>query len=306
MYYVYNPGSIWKSELPCRLTYGYGHTEPFGEAKAAENRKLRRGEARPQGDIDMWYVVQTKSDDEQLVMEYFRRTADPESFNNLFIPMFEDVRKKEGRATIHLRRLFPGYFFVDTETPREVFENLRKVPEFKKLLGAVEKDGTKLFIPIEKEDQQFLDTLMENGLMRVSLIKRASNGRPQRILGPLAKYSNRVIKFDISRRRAIVKANIFGKERKLKFGLWTEDDQPLPWLTDLGNTETTDQATLLKGVADIGIYPGDKVVDETGVYEDQIFTVTQVDPARRIVYTTIEMFGTSVRLQFRADDVKKI
>ncbi len=255
----------------------------------------------------MWYVVQTKSDDEQLVMEYFKRTANPACFQNLFIPMFEDVRKKEGNATIHLRRLFPGYFFVDTETPQEVVDSLKKVPEFKKLLGAVEKDGTKIFIPVEKEDQQFLDSLMENGLMRVSLIKRASNGRIEHIMGPLAKYSNRVIKFDITRRRAIVQANIFGKERKLKFGLWTEKDPPLPWLSDLEKEGgSSDNSNLLKGIADIGIYPGDKVVDETGVYEEQVFTVTNVDPARRIVYTTIEMFGTQVKLQFRADDVRKV
>ncbi len=255
----------------------------------------------------MWYVVQTKSDNEQLVMDLFRKTADPECFHNLFIPMFEDVRKKDGRATIHLRRLFPGYFFVETDTPQEVFDSLKVVPEFKKLLGSVEKDGTKIFIPVEKEDQQFLDTLMENGLMRVSLIKRASNGRIEHITGPLAKYSNRVIKFDISRRRAIVKADIFGKERKLKFGLWTESDPPLAWVSELEkNGAINDDGTLLKGAYDIGIYPGDNVVDETGVYEDQVFTVTQVDAARRIVFTTIEMFGTMVKIQFSVDDVRKV
>ena len=68
------------------------------------------------------------------------------------------------------------------------------------------------------------------GLMRVSFIIGLKNGRIDKIIEPLAKYSNRVIKFDISRRRAIVKADIFGKERKLKFGLWTEDDTPLPRL----------------------------------------------------------------------------
>ncbi len=255
----------------------------------------------------MWYVVQTKSDNEQLVMEYFRRTAEPGCFQNLFIPMFEDVRKKEGKATIHLRRLFPGYFFVDTEDPDAVFKALKKVPEFKRVLGAEEDDGTKLFIPVEKEDQKFLDSLMENGLMRVSLIKRAGNGRIEHIIGPLAKYSNRVIKFDISRRRAIVKADIFGKERKLKFGLWTENDPKLPWLSDKEINENADEnANLLRGVADIGIYPGDQVVDEQGVYEDQVFTVTDVDTSRRIIYTTIEMFGTNVKLQFSADNVRKV
>ncbi len=49
-----------------------------------------------------------------------------------------------------------------------------------------------------------------------------------------------------------------------------------------------------------------KVVDETGVYEEQIFTVTNVDAERRIIFTTIEMFGTMVKLQFSVDDVRKV
>lgn len=255
----------------------------------------------------MWYVVQTKSDDEQLVMEYFRRTADPACFHDIFIPMFEDVRKKEGKATIRLRKLFPGYFFVDTDSPGEVFEALKAVPEFKKLLGSVEKDGEKVFIPVEKEDKQFLDSLLEDGLIRVSLIKRNSKGRVEQIIGPLAKYRNKEIKYDFSRRRAIVKADIFGKERKLKFGLWTENDLPLSWLSNPEKEgKSTENANILKGVEEVDIFPGDKVVDETGVYGDQVFTVTCVDSARLIVFTTIEMFGTQVKLQFRADDVRKI
>lgn len=254
----------------------------------------------------MWYVVQTKSDDEQLVMEYFRRTADPTCFRSIFIPMFEDVRKKDGKATIHLRRLFPGYFFVDTDSPREVFEALKVVPEFKKLLGAVEKDGKKVFIPVENEDQQFLDSLLEDGLIRVSLVKRNSRGRVENIIGPLAKYTDKELKYDFSRRRAILKANIFGKERKLKFGLWTENDPPLSWMQDLEEYGNHAMEGNIKATSDIGIYPGDKVIDETGVYDGQEFTVTGVDSAKMIINTTIELFGTQVKLQFKADDVRKI
>ena len=43
--------------------------------------------------------------------------------------------------------------------------------------------------------------------------------------------------------------------------------------------------------------------DETGVYGDLEFTVTKVDPARRIVYTAAEMFGAKVRFEMNADDL---
>ena len=255
----------------------------------------------------MWYVVQTKSDDEQLIFQLFKKMADSGSYKNLFIPMFEDVRKKNGHATIRLRRLFPGYFFVDTDTPDAVNATLRRIPEFTRVLGSDERDGTRSFVPVGEGDEAFLDSLMENGTMRVSYVKRASSGRIEKVLGPLAGYSNRVIKFDISRRRAIVQADIFGKTRKLKFGLWTDSDDKIPWITKLIEEDSgVDSKQLLKGTADIGIYAGDRVVDDTGVYDEYIFIVDSIDPDRRIINTTIEMFGTIVKVQLSADDVRKI
>ncbi len=255
----------------------------------------------------MWYVVQTKSDDEQLVVHLFKKMANSDCYHNLFIPMFEDVRKKDGRAIIRLRRLFPGYFFVDTDNPQAVHDTLRRIPEFTRLLGTDEKDKDKIFLPVDTYDQAFLNSLMENGTMRVSYVKRASNGRIEKILGPLSGYSNRVIKFDISRRRAIVQADIFGKVRKLKFGLWTDSDDRIPWITKLIEDDGgIDSRALLRGTADIGIYPGDKVVDESGVYEERIFVVENVDADKRIINTTIEMFGTIVKVQLSADEVSKI
>ena len=125
----------------------------------------------------MWYVVQTQSDNEQSVMALLEHMAEPGIYRRLFVPMFEDVRKRNGRAGIRLRRLFPGYFFVDTDQPDRVFTLLKKIPEFTRLLGANGKDESKLFLHVNADDQAFLDSLMENGLMRVSYVKRAKNGR---------------------------------------------------------------------------------------------------------------------------------
>ena len=65
---------------------------------------------------------------------------------------------------------------------------------------------------------------------------------------------------------------------------------------------------VLNGVVefDIGIHPGDKVRDDTGIYGDQIFTVQKVDLRRRTVISTFEMLGTAARIELRADEVSKI
>ena len=65
---------------------------------------------------------------------------------------------------------------------------------------------------------------------------------------------------------------------------------------------------MLDGIVelDVGIHPGDSVIDETGVYGDQVFLVQGVDIAHRTVLSTFEMFGTKARLELKLDDVSKV
>ena len=65
---------------------------------------------------------------------------------------------------------------------------------------------------------------------------------------------------------------------------------------------------MLDGVVepDIGIRPGDKVKDDTGLYGEQVFIVESVDPGRRTVMSTFEMFGTNARIELKVDEVRKV
>lgn len=258
----------------------------------------------------MWYVVQTQSGNEEEMRLLLERTAPDSALKASFIPLYEDVWRKGGVGHISIKKLFPGYFFVDTDDPETVSRTLKQVPEFKRVLGMWENDGTKTFVPVLPDEQAFLDSLMETGLMHVSFIKRAKSGRIETIIGPLSRYSNRITKLDIPHRRAIVETELFGRKRRIKFGLWTEDDPQLPWLTRIMKEDVTaggyKAAEQLSSVADIGIHPGDRVTDVSGVYGDQIFTVTGVDILHRTLRTTTEMFGTTITVELSADDVQMI
>ena len=251
----------------------------------------------------MWYVIQTKTGYEEDLRILLEKISEPGLYRECFLPLYEDVRRHKGIPSIHIRRFIPGYLFVDTDSPADVFQNLRRIPEFTRILGMEEKDGTKIFIPLGAEDQAFLETLMENGLMHVSLVQRAKSGRIERIVGPLAKYANRIVKLDVPHRRAIVETEMFGKKRRIKFGIWLETDAPTAWLSlQMGKApeSTFDIET------DIGIHPGDRVIDETGLFGDQIFTVDSVDMTRRIIHTTFELAGTTAKIELFADDVRKV
>ena len=253
----------------------------------------------------MWYVIQTKTGDEEDIRQLFENMMDDGICSRSFVPLYEEVHRSGGKCRIYFRRFFPGYLFVETEQPEKVFRVLKQIPEFTRLLGNRETSGIFTFVPIGSEDEAFLNTLLDEGTVHVSLIRMAKSGRIEQIVGPLAGYRNHIAKLDIPHRRAIVETEMFGKRRRIRFGLWTENDPPLPWLTR--RMECKPQAALDEGsVMDIGLHPGDLVIDASGLYGDQIFLVTDVDPGRRIVRAKTEMFDTTVRIELRADDVSVI
>lgn len=162
-----------------------------------------------------------------------------------------------------------------------------------------------VFIPVGDEDRRFLESILDNGLMRVSYVESVRGRKAGRIIGPLEKYGNRITKLEFGKRYAIVEAEIFKKKRRIKFGLWTDEDQKIPWIEEKRNGRARTQY-LLEGI-DIGISPGDKVRDTSGIYDEHdIFTVESVNPHQRKVVTSIRMFGSMRRIELFADQVEKI
>lgn len=267
----------------------------------------------------MWYVIQVNSGNEHEIKDLLEAMKPADLSCECFIPLYEEVRRSGGKCRILFKKLFPGYVFIETDDVKGVFAVLREVPEFTKLLGGVEADGSKNFIPIGDGDEAFMRTLFEDGLMHVSYVHMTKNGRIDRITGPLANYKNHITKLEMRHRMAIVEAEMFGKKRKVRFGLWTDEDPKLPYLEKMksgfgvaGSAGSSDglnaDGDVLDGAGafDIGIYPGDEVVDESGIYVDQIFKVVSVDPVHRTIESSFEILGTSARIELRADDVCKL
>ncbi len=254
----------------------------------------------------MWYVIQVKTGEETEVKNFLDKFRMDGAYTKCFIPLFEDVRRSGGKCRIGFKKLFPGYVFIDSDEPERAFEILKKVPRFTRLLGYDENDGEKIFLPISAEDQAFLQTLFADGLMHLSYVHISKNGRIDKVAGPLANYRKHITKLELRHRTAIVETEMFGKQRRVKFSFWTDDDSELPEIEKLKSE--ADGSDVLDGVLefDVGIPLGEHVVDETGVYGDQVFLVEKVDLAHRTVLSTFEMFGTQVRLELKLDDVCRV
>lgn len=200
-----------------------------------------RSYAKGQGDVDMWYVSQTRTGAEQELVNMLETFSETGLYKRCIIPMFEDVKRTGGVSRITYRKILPGYVLIDTDKPEKIAMLLKKTKEFSKLLAMEEDDGKKNFMPIDENDMEFFETIFGDGVMTVSYVQYDKKRRIKKIVGPLAKYGNHITKLDYRRRRAIVEADIFGKRRRIKFGLWTDEDPKLPWVDELclsnGNSE---------------------------------------------------------------------
>ena len=190
---------------------------------------------------------------------FLETSLDATSYRKCLIPIYEEVRHRRGSSRILFRKLFPGYLFIDIDKDNAVLVNqvLKKIPRFTRILNVKDNEGMKLFTPIEPHEQQFLEALLEDGILHVSYIETEKNSRKiKRIIGPLGRYRNNIVSFSTSSREAKVDIMMFGIRHRISFGLWNKDDARLPMFE--GVIEKPEDPVMYGGeAADVGIYPGD-------------------------------------------------
>lgn len=261
----------------------------------------------------MWYVIHTKTGYEHDLVDLLKKILDRGLYSDFLIPLYEDVKRSNDVSKITYRRLFPGYVFIKTDKPGEVRDGLHSIPHYTRLLGMIdvcsdvdtaEEMYDKKFESVSQEDMDFLDSILDDGVMTVSYVEHVKGRQIKRIIGPLAAYGNHIRTIEFRKRWAIVEAEVFGKRRKIKFGLWTNNDPKIPWIEDRKNAnETTNY--LLKDM-DIGLKVGDIVTDTTGMYEDQTFIVESINPIKRVLTTRIPLLGDLRRIELYVDNVTKV
>ena len=164
----------------------------------------------------MRYVIQTESGNEHILKSEIIALLGEKYRNHIIVPLYEDVWRKGGTGHITIKKMFPGYLFIETDTPISVDGTLKNIDGFKTILGVEDKKEGKILVPIVKEDEEFIENLFKDGVMHVSYIRLNHRKQIDRLVGPLSGYKNKIVKLDIPHRRAIVDADIFGKRRKIK------------------------------------------------------------------------------------------
>lgn len=83
----------------------------------------RDGEAYTYGRFAMWYVLQTTTGQEEKLVQMIQELVAPELYEDCFVAYYERVWRKQQQSVVHVERLFPGYVFVVTQNPEELFFN---------------------------------------------------------------------------------------------------------------------------------------------------------------------------------------
>ena len=119
--------------------------------------------------------------------------------------------------------MFPGYIFVETQSPEEFYRQLKEVPQYTKILGKEESE----FFPVSKDEEMFLKRLLNKdheNTVRLSAVKVDENGMIVECSKPLKPYFEYVIKKRIRLRYVVVRIHLFGRDRELLLGIRLEGD----------------------------------------------------------------------------------
>lgn len=163
----------------------------------------------------MWYVIQVLGGKEQATLNMLEHFVDEGILKEAFIPKRETKRRADGVWVVVTETLFPGYVFVVTREPEVLFQKLKNVPAFTRMLGKNDRKFTPLL-------SQEVALLKEFGGPKhvVGMSHGVIEGDSVRIdEGPLQGHEGIVKKIDRHKRAAYVEMSVMGRAKLVKLGL---------------------------------------------------------------------------------------
>ena len=168
----------------------------------------------------MYYVVQVKTGKEQTTIDDIKRYNNSQSYFEVFAPYRKELRKYKGEFKEVLVRCFPGYIFVETDDPKQLFHDLYWVPDFTRLLG---REGlTYNFVPLNLEESRMIDILYNANNGRVTPISDIEIVEGDKIVvldGPLVGIESNIIKINLHKRTVLVEFDFCGRRVTATVGI---------------------------------------------------------------------------------------
>lgn len=131
-----------------------------------------------------------------------------------FIPYYEVMKKYQGTWSTDRKILFPGYVFLISDTPEELFLELKQVIGLTKLL----KTGDEIIALTEEEITLLLRLGREEQIAKMSA-GFIENDSVIVTSGPLNGMEGLIKKIDRHKRKAYLEVEMFGRKTQMQLGL---------------------------------------------------------------------------------------
>lgn len=162
----------------------------------------------------MWYVIQVRSGTEREIVKQCQSVISQTVLERSFLPCFEEMKRYQGAWHKEQKLLFPGYVFLISEDPEQLYRSLKQVIGLTKLL----KTGDQIISLTEAEIRFLLKFGGKDQLVKMST-GFVEQERVVILEGPLKGMEGYVCKVNRHKRKAELHLSMFGRELKVQVGL---------------------------------------------------------------------------------------
>ncbi|MCI9162630.1 MAG: hypothetical protein HFG59_05140 [Lachnospiraceae bacterium] len=169
-------------------------------------------------ELPMWCVVHVRDQEEKNTKEFVSNLL-PKNLNARCFHLTRSRRKKYGGQWHTVQEnLFPGYVFIDTDQPEQVYQELKRAPRPRLLFSDEEYVSA-----LEQQESDFMGMLADrSGDIGLSTVRVGSDGELSYVSGPLRMARDKVRKVNLHKRVAEIEADLMGQRRVLYLGIEIE------------------------------------------------------------------------------------
>ncbi len=172
----------------------------------------------------MWYVIQVTTGREQEVAEVIRRELPGNLYERCFYIKRERIWRRDEKYILHRETMFPGYLFISTNHPKDVYLKLKSIPKFTRFL----KNEEEAFLAVNPDEKEFLENLLdgdEEDTVRLSEVRVDEDKEIISANGPLRHYRKKIVKKKLRLRYVMIETELFGKVRTVLIGIRLGGDE---------------------------------------------------------------------------------
>lgn len=181
-----------------------------GPGDTGEGNKIQK--ERPAGD---WYVVQVPTGQETAMCQIIQRVAGKDVLRECFTPRFATEKKVKGQWVPAESLLLPGYVIAVTNDAVALYERLKNVHAFTRLLVSGE-----VFCPLDQDDRAWLGAFTNEGDRVIPMSKGFMEGDKVVVFsGPLKGREGCITSVNRRKSVAYVELDMCGRRVKTRIGL---------------------------------------------------------------------------------------